>query len=284
MSARQIVFDLDGTLVQTRVSSWEVFREVQAEFDLGIDTDEKFFALLEKNLFVALREACSDERTADAVSARFLEKLESDYRPELVPGIADVVRALASRATLAVLSSNSTAVIRRVLIDNDLAYCFSHVFGGDVEPDKSAGLQRFVADAAQGVGRRCVAPYDEGSTVDQVQTVLVTDTTGDTAAALSAGVRVVGVSWGMHSPEALRDAGAEFVAMWPQELIAHLRPAGMDAPSCSVKTPQSPSMVRRQRRLDVGVATLPRAAEPHCGCPAPVSADEELLLAMRRTF
>lgn len=229
--ATRIVFDLDGTLVQTRVASWEVFRDVQAEFDLGWDDPETFYACFEGNFFASIRERIPDAAVADALLAEFFRRLEDDYHPAIIPGMTTVARALASRATLAVLSSNVTSVIRRVLSENGLQYCFAHVFGGDVEPDKSEGLRRFLADAAQGVGRRCAASYDEGADADAAtaaDTVLVTDTVGDVEAGVAAGVRVVGVSWGMHSAERLRDAGAEFVALWPQELVAYLRPAESD--------------------------------------------------------
>lgn len=288
--ATQIVFDLDGTLVQTRVASWEVFRDVQAEFRLGIETPEDFFAHFEGNFFASLRAVCPDEETADAVIARFFERLEADYSPRLVPGMADVVHALAPRATLAVLSSNATSVIRRVLDDNGLQFCFAHVFGGDVEPDKSAGLRRFLADAAQGVGRRCAPSFDEGGeagAAEAVDTVLVTDTVGDAEAARAAGVRVVGVSWGMHSAERLRAAGAEFVAVWPQELIAHLAPAGAAA-LCAPPALPAPAQIRRARRMAAAGAGAPSAPDvvgapgpepgPSCGCavspvaPVPPSA------------
>lgn len=298
--ATRIVFDLDGTLVQTRIASWEVFREVQAEFGLDIDAPEEFFAFFEGNFFASLRSLAPDAATADALIARFFERLESDYHPVIVPGMASVARALASRATLAVLSSNATSVIRRVLVDNGLQFCFSHVFGGDVEPDKSAGLRRFLDDAAQGVGRRCAAPYDEGAadvTATAADTVLVTDTVGDVEAAAAAGVRVVGVSWGMHSAERLRDAGAEFVAVWPQELVAHLLPsAGADA--CSVGeadatsgAPAALEIRRARRRASAGAPAtpVPIVEAPSCGCgagapPAPARVehdDDELRAAMR---
>jgi phosphoglycolate phosphatase len=226
--ATRIVFDLDGTLVQTRVASWEVFHAVQAEFGLGWDDPETFYACFEGNFFASIRARIPDAAVAEALLTEFFRRLEDDYHPAIIPGMTTVARALASRATLAVLSSNVTSVIRRVLTENGLQFCFAHVFGGDVEPDKSEGLRRFLADAAQGVGRRCAAPYDEGgdaAAVTAADTVLVTDTVGDVEAGVAAGVRVVGVSWGMHSAERLREAGAEFVALWPQELVAYLRPA-----------------------------------------------------------
>lgn len=270
--ATRIVFDLDGTLVQTRIASWEVFRDVQREFGLGIDTADDFFTHFEGNFFASLRAHCGDEKLADTVIARFFQRLEADYHPLLVPGMSDVVHALAPRATLAVLSSNATSVIRRVLDDNGLQFCFAHVFGGDVEPDKSAGLRRFLADAAQGVGRRCAPSFDEGgedADATAADTVLVTDTIGDAEAALAAGVRVVGVSWGMHSAERLRAAGAEFVAVWPQELIAYLAVPGT-AEACETTpaaAPRSPVEIRRARRLSATTTAPPVKPSSACGCP-----------------
>lgn len=52
------------------------------------------------------------------------------------------------------------------------------------------------------------------------------------------GAHAVGVSWGMHTSDQLRAAGAEFVAVWPQELISYLRPesqlAGSSESACQV--------------------------------------------------
>lgn len=224
--ASHILFDLDGTLVQTRVASWNVFRQVNEEFDLGIDDQEKYFALLNGNLFESVRQLCDTTEKADAAIKSFMHLLSTEYFPEMIPGMIDVVHALAPQSTLAVLSSNHTSVIRRVLTASGLEYCFAHVFGGDVEPDKTIGIRRFVADAAQGTGRQCSAFYNESAEkvgLADGQAVLVTDTIGDVEAALAAGIRAVGVSWGMHSEEQLRKAGAEFVAFWPQELVSYLR-------------------------------------------------------------
>ncbi|GAA1236001.1 hypothetical protein GCM10009676_20120 [Prauserella halophila] len=222
-----MIFDLDGTLVQTRLASWEVFRPISRRFGLGVDTAEEFYELFQNNFFESLRALCRDRATADEVERAFQQALESDYSPPLIPGMADVVKGLAPHCTLAVLSSNSTGVIRRILLDNDLAYCFGHVFGGDTETDKTQGVHRFLADAARGVGRRCQPAYDEACDCSAIgDTALVTDTVGDIVAARQAGIRAVGVAWGMHTSAELREAGADFVAIWPQELL------GLVGPTC----------------------------------------------------
>jgi phosphoglycolate phosphatase len=222
---RAVIFDLDGTLVQTRVASWEIFKRIDERFGLGVDRPEKYFQLFNGNVFRSIRKLCRDDAHAEQVNTAFLELLRTDYTPPLVPGMAEVVRRLATDCTLAVMSSNAMAVLRRVLVANDLAFCFAHVFGGDVAPDKKTAMRSFLADAGNGYGRRCAADYDEASTrrdADPASTVLVTDTAGDVKDALAVGIRAVGVAWGMHSVAELTAAGAEFVALWPQEIAAHL--------------------------------------------------------------
>jgi phosphoglycolate phosphatase len=228
-----VIFDLDGTLVQTRIASWEVFNRVNEQFGLGVDTQEKFFDLFRGNVFESIEKLCHDAAHAAEVKKVFLDLLREDYTPPMVPGMTDVVRKLAGKYTLAVMSSNAMSVLRRVLVGNDLAFCFGHVFGGDVAPDKRSAIATFLADAGSGFGRRCSADYDEAGPQPELSpsgTVLVTDTAGDVKDALDAGIRVIGVSWGMHTVAELTNAGAEFVALWPQEVAAHLLGSAAAAP------------------------------------------------------
>ncbi|BBG03735.1 MULTISPECIES: HAD family hydrolase [Pseudonocardia] len=220
-----VLFDLDGTLVQTRIASWTVFSTINDRFELGVDGPEQYFDLFRGNVYESIAKLCRDEAQAAEVKEAFLALLRAEYSPPLVPGVGDVVRRLAGHCTLAVMSSNAMQVMRRVLTDNDLAFCFAHVFGGDVIPDKRAAVRTFLADSANTFGRRCSADYDEiglRQAPDLASTVLVTDTAGDVRDAIEVGIRAVGVAWGMHSAEELVAAGAEFVALWPQELTAHL--------------------------------------------------------------
>ena len=48
--------------------------------------------------------------------------------------------------------------------------------------------------------------------------VMIGDTTFDMEMARAAGVRAVGVAWGYHSEDELREAGAALVASHPAEL------------------------------------------------------------------
>jgi phosphoglycolate phosphatase len=240
------MFDLDGTLVQTRRASWDVFRKISDEFGLGLSGPDEYFALFNGNIFASIEALCQGRADSGAVTRAFLDRLRQEYNPAMVPGMVDVIRRLAGHCTLAVVSSNATEVLRRVLVGNGVAYCFAHVFGGDAVPDKTTAIRSFLADTSSQYGRRCEVAYDEtpdATRPDLGTTVLVTDTAGDVRDALEVGIRAVGVAWGMHSAEELSGAGAEFVAIWPQELPGILlgdaatEPAGACATTGACATP-----------------------------------------------
>jgi len=163
-------------------------------------------------------------------------------------------------------------VLRRVLLASDVAYCFAHVFGGDMVPGKADAIQSFLADGGSRYGRRCEVSYDE-TTVAQppglATTVLITDTVGDVREALAAGIRAVGVAWGMHSTDELLSAGAEFVAIWPQELPGYLigdTAAEPAAGACAV-----PAAGQAPLAAAGAPAPAPGEGACSCGCSAPVA-------------
>lgn len=269
---RAVLFDLDGTLVQTREASWRVFAKTNAALGLGINSQAEFFRLFEDNVFHGLQKHCGDDRKAGDAARHFLDLLQREYNPEFVPGMADVVRAFAGICSLAVISSNSVATIRRILDREGLTPCFSHVFGGDVERDKRACVRRFLADRSYLVSRNCSPAYREGHDPEAPrpdQIALITDTVGDVKHAVECGIRAIGVAWGMHTEQQLLAASAEFVAVWPQELVARLLPGGF-ASSCTIGQPET---------------ELTSAVSPHscsCGCQGNDLADTAAVRRHRR--
>jgi phosphoglycolate phosphatase len=226
MQPRAILFDFDGTLVQTRELLWTLFKKTNDACGLGITSQEQFLRLFEDNVFDALRNHCSDAQKGDAAAAHYLALLDAEYAPQLAPGMRDVIKTLANICPLAIVSSNSVATIRRILTAENVSQFFAHVFGCDVDKDKRDSIRRFLSDSSY-LGNR--TPPQDGSAggpseISGNEIVVVTDTVGDVKHARECGVRIVGVAWGMHTEQQLSQAGVEFVALWPQELVSHFSP------------------------------------------------------------
>jgi phosphoglycolate phosphatase len=231
MATRTVVFDMDGTLVQTRAASWDVFQDTARRFELPIRSAEEFFELFRGNFYDSLEALCADPDVAAAVREHFLQALRDRYAPSFIPGMRDVVKALAARYPLAVMSSNAMGAIRRILEQEGLAACFAHVFSGEIGASKEEHLRHILDEPSYGNARHCSPSYVEDDDRDASEVVLITDTVGDVREARNCGARAIGVAWGMHSSEALLAAGAEIVAMWPQEILAMLLPAGRGSPA-----------------------------------------------------
>ena len=207
-----VLFDLDGTLVDTRSASWPCFERTNREFALGIATREQFFGLFDSNFFESLAAHCGDHDKATAAAQHFMGLIRDHYAPPFIAGITAVVRALAARHTLAIVSSNMQETITRLLQAGGVAEYFAHIFAGDTQPSKSSAIADFLA------GRW--SNTDLARPFDAKRVVLITDTAGDVGEALASGIQAFGVDWGMHDRQKLIAAGAAQVASQPQQLLA----------------------------------------------------------------
>jgi phosphoglycolate phosphatase len=301
---RTLVFDFDGTLVRTREASWDLFRETNERFSLGVDSPSAFFGLFSGNFYEQLDGVVSrtiGPASCAAVREHFQELLRTRYAPSLIPGMASTLRTLAGHYTLVVVSSNAMLAVRRTLLAGGVAECFAHVFSGDVYPAKVDAIHQLLADPTTTCGRRCSPHYDESTAPrahDAREVMLVSDTTGDVEEALASGIRAGAVGWGMHAAADLERAGAEFVCVWPEELVAYLRPGAVcgigpcslpavgDPVEERLRSPWSPppsrdrtappatlvssAEARRTRRLEAAARVAARLAAapagPTCSC------------------
>jgi phosphoglycolate phosphatase len=198
MRARLLVFDLDGTLVD---SSGDIAASVNATL-ARVAPGSPTVPLEAVRSYVGEGARLLVERSlrhvgaaldADAVLPLYVEA----YRRRLLdttrlyPGIAEALDAF-SGCTLAVLTNKPGALSRALLEGLDVAPRFARIWGGgDVpfpKPDPS-GLRRLM----EALG----FPADA--------TWMVGDSPIDVRTARAAGVRVAGVAWGLD-PQGLREA------------------------------------------------------------------------------
>ncbi len=210
--ARLLVFDLDGTLVDSArdlaaATNEALRRAAPGAPPIPLETVCTFVGngarvLIERSL----RHAGID-RAADEVLPDFLDCygrcLLDTTRP--YPGVAEALGALQG-PRCAVLTNKPGPLARRILEGLDLAPRFARIWGaGDVperKPDPR-GLERLIGELGAAAA----------------QTWMIGDSPVDVRTARAAGVRVAGVTWGL-APAALRQEGPDRLIDDPRDLVA----------------------------------------------------------------
>jgi len=213
MTLRLAVFDCDGTLVDGQHSICTAMERAFAMHALPAPDRHAVRRVVGLSLPVALRQLAPE---ADAELCHELtESYKEAYRAAreagelsepLYDGIAELVEALhADGWLLGVATGKSDRGLSHVLAAHSLTRYFTTLQTADRHPSKPhpAMLEAALAE--------CLA--------EPHQSVMIGDTGYDMEMARAAGVRAIGVDWGYHTADELRQTGAEAVALD----AAHLR-------------------------------------------------------------
>lgn len=208
-----VVFDLDGTLVDSRP---DLAASANAALR-GLGLPER--SLAEISSFVGEGARRLVERAVTPrleLTDRALEAFLEHYSQHLLDRTRpydEVPEVLAKlRSPLAVATNKPGKLARRILDSLGLAERFLAVLGGDEGPRKPDPA---LVDRLRGL---VLAPREK--------TVLVGDSRVDVETARRAGVELLAVTWGIGTREELDAAGArrdELIAT-PRELLARLEP------------------------------------------------------------
>lgn len=192
MSAPLVVFDLDGTLVDTAADLIATLNQVLAGEGLGPMTRDDAGSLLGAGVRAMISRGYKlsnrevDEPTLDRLFAAFLPIYEARIAEESrsFPGaIAALDRLAAAGWRLAICTNKLEGLSRRLLDELGLTDRFAAICGGDTFAVRKP-------DAGHILGTIALA----GGSPER--TVMVGDSATDVAAARNAGVPVVGVSFG----------------------------------------------------------------------------------------
>lgn len=206
-----IVFDLDGTLVDSKRDLAESTNEMLASYGAAPLPLDQVAGLVGEGARLLVRRALAAaglDADEPAALDRFLEiydrRLLNHTRP--YDGVPELVRGLAGQARLAVLTNKPEAPSRRLLEAFDLAPHFASVIGGDSgvprKPDP-AGLLRLINEAGAGADA----------------TVFIGDSMIDVETARNAGVRICVALYGFGRLRGeLSLSGDELVANTPAEI------------------------------------------------------------------
>jgi phosphoglycolate phosphatase len=214
-----IIFDFDGTLVDSRALILESHRIVFSEFGLPLPSPADCLSLVGKTLDVILAQLIGpDAPIPDMVRAYdlLLPRLRADpqFAERPFDGIADLLRDLSSarNTVLGMATGHTTLTLAPALAALQWRDFFRTIQAADMAPSKPHPAMVIQALEATGV-----SPEDA---------IFVGDTTFDMEMARAAKVPAMGVGWGYHSAEQLAAAGARVIASTVEELKLHLGAVG----------------------------------------------------------
>ena len=197
------LFDFDGVLAD----SLDLYSEAVARCLLRIGTPivknrEDYLALFEGNFYESMAAKGVDLVAFAGAAKEILPGIDYDAMKPF-DGLIPILEALQKDHLLAVISSNGSRTIRRMLERFGFDPYFQEVFGSDFLFSKKDKI----AHALSKYG------------IDRERTFYIGDTTGDILEAREAGVRTVAVTWGWHSRERLAAAHPDFLVETPEDLL-----------------------------------------------------------------
>ena len=214
MNIRAVIWDLDGTLLDTLgdlAASTNAALQKSGLPQRTVDEVRRFVGNgIGKLIHRAVPEGCpaeTEKRVLDDFVAHYAQHSRDTTRP--YDGVLPLLDALIARGVkLGIVSNKIDFAVREL----SAAYFGERmqVAVGDDPSRRRKPAPDSVLEAMRQLG------------VTKEETVYVGDSDVDVLTAHNAGVTCCAVSWGFRSEDCLREAGAEHIAATPEELLATL--------------------------------------------------------------
>lgn len=211
MKYKAIIFDLDGTLLNTLEDLQGSVNAALAGFSMPPRTLDEVRTRVGNGIYKLIERAVpddTDEKTVQAVFAAFRTHYAAHYKDKSAPydGVLPLLRELRSRGIKTAVVSNKAHPMAKGLCDDRFGALVDAVFGESESMPKKPDPQMVYA-ALDALG------------VTAGQTLYVGDSEVDCRTAQLAGLRFIAVLWGFRSESDLCTAGAaEFISA-PAELL-----------------------------------------------------------------
>ncbi len=213
---RLAVFDVDGTLIDSQYDITATMRLAFNGVGLKPPTLEQVRGSIGLSLPMAMRQLSPDltdvqyETLVAGYKSTFKNNREAGQSAPLYPGIRSMLDGLAQddHLLLGVATGKSRRGLDAALNGHGLAARFVTAQVADNHPSKPNPSMLHAALSETGV--------------EVSNAVMIGDTTFDMEMGQAAGMHCIGVSWGYHEVDHLRDAGAVQIADDANALLAML--------------------------------------------------------------
>jgi phosphoglycolate phosphatase len=210
-----VMFDMDGTLIDTQALIAEHMATTFAEAGLAVPTPGQVRRIIGLSLPQAMLKLLGSDDMDQA--SKLAEDYRAHYRASLVaaegreglfPGAREALDALKAQAdtVMGIATGKGLAGVHRLTELHGIAGHFSTLQTPDHNPSKPHP------------GMMLRAMEETGA--DKHRTVIIGDTTFDMEMGKAAGAKTIGVTWGYHHVDELRAAGADILIESYSELAA----------------------------------------------------------------
>jgi len=209
-----IIFDFDGTIADTLPFSFKKFLEIAHLLKIDDLTDKEIIKEIRSKSYQELLKGSFKRAwlkipfVINIVKSMQVELEKEMSNIKFFPGIKKILFDLKKNGyKLAIISSNRIENIDKFIKHNDLDI-FDFVHGKTDLFGKAGYLGKFLDD------------FD----LDSSEVIYVGDEIRDVEACKKAGIKIIGVSWGLHTVEALKKAGVDYIVKKPSEVFKIITP------------------------------------------------------------
>lgn len=212
-----IIFDLDGTLLNTVYDLADSVNEVLRQLGFSVHDEEEYKMKIGKgfrNLIeVSLPEDQRNDEIIEKGLAMFVEIYDQKYKNRTVPydGIPELLKELSGREIYFAVNSNKRTDYTNALVDKFFSdFSFIAVYGEregvPKKPDPASALE-----IAQLMNRK------------PEEILYIGDSKTDMKTGENAGMDTIGVTWGFRGREELETNGAVYIVDRPEEILDIIR-------------------------------------------------------------
>jgi phosphoglycolate phosphatase len=209
---RLLIFDYDGVIADTFADMLKFAQEVCDELGVLHAVLPSDLHDLEVMSFTTFGRACE---VPEVLISEFVRRCTQKFAEKVTPpaifdGLSEVIRGLAERNILLIITGNTTGNVKTFLVHHGLQDCFRMVYGVDM-PASKAGKIRMAQKRFE---------------TKSESVFFVGDSLSDLHAARESGVKSIAVSWGHQSLDRLVGGRPDAIVHSPAELYAILEAGG----------------------------------------------------------
>ena len=199
LSISVVLFDVDGTIVDSAPAVMSAFRGALSDYDLPIPDDQRLCTYVGPPLWYSFGDlGYEGELLANLVSGYRARYQAHFLDPEPFPGVIDLLHELHDAGVpLATATSKQAPMVLAQMEHLGLASVFDVIAGAT--PDPASSKATVIHEALTRL---------EACGADISHPVIVGDSIWDVRGAKEAGIPVIGVGWGYATEDGLADTDA----------------------------------------------------------------------------